>query len=212
MKMKMIGISIFVAAMLLSCGPQDRRTHGTTPDGEPWVLRGEMWMGLSQTEGNRMYLSSKPQEYPQPVAGTVAERVRFKVSNANFKLPENLDGILSYGSLDLVDLYDNNLRVCGQNGRAKCKKAMIKVFTRGEGPGFWNSEDEYGAPITTEGNVIGLEPQGLAFRTIEIGLLKFVVKLKDFAAPELQVPFSIDFTDAPMGTYSTTLVIQYLLQ
>lgn len=209
--MKFVLMFVFI---LMSCSRTeviDNRTHGQ-PD--PWIIRGEMEMKVDSFNG-AFRLASAPQEFPQPVTGFVVEAVKFTVSNANFILPTYLVNQVNYGSLDVTSLYDNRLRVCGVNGREKCKTAALKIFTRGKGAGFWNEVDGYGAPILTNGNNVGLDVGGAyVVKTVNITPLKFVVKFSDFSPDNkpFQIPVSIDFTDAPYGDYATTLVIQYALQ
>jgi hypothetical protein len=161
-------------------------------------------------KSSALFLAGKSIEIPQPVTGTVVESVIFVLSNSNFVLPTTLTGIVSYGSLDVTAIYDNRLRVCGTDGKTRCKKAALRIFTRGNGAGFWNADDLYGAPILTKGNNIGLEVAG-AYTVKSIDITnKRVVKLADFGG-KLPIPISIDFNDAPYGDYSTTLIVQYLL-
>jgi hypothetical protein len=150
-------------------------------------------------------------EFPQPVTGRVAEAVKFTVSNSNFTLPPVLESMQSYGKLEITDLYDNKLKVCGPAGNKRCTKAAIRILTRGGGKGFWNAADQYGAPITTGSSTIDLEPNFTLLGSINIPLTQMVVKLANFSSGPLSIPISIDFTDSPSGDYSTTIVVQYLL-
>ena len=207
-----------VTLCLLGCGTKviDLRTHHNNQPivEDSWIIRGTMEMKLD-SHSRLLFLSSSPQEFPQPVSGSVAEFVKFSVSNANFIIPNALVNITPYGSLDVTNIYDNRLRVCGTTGKDKCKTAMLRIFTKGAGAGFWNAVDGYGAPILTTGNVVGLDVGGAYIvKTVTIPLLKFIVKFSDFSSngQPLPIPIAIDFTDAPYGDYATTIIIQYALK
>lgn len=203
----MLKLFILVIALVSCSQGVENRRHGINQDN--WIIRATMEVKFSNF-GEMTLDTQKEQTFT--VVGTVAPAVRFVVSSANFKPPAALEDMASYGSLDITDIYDNHLRVCGTNGTTKCKKALLKFFTRGAGEGFWDVEDQYGAPILTNGSTVTLEPKFVTLGTQDIGPLQMVVKLKQFTSDKaLAIPLSINFEDAPAGNYSTTLVAQYLL-
>ena len=95
---------------------------------------------------------------------------------------------------------------------------MIRTYTTGRtGAVVWNDVDQYGAPISTSLDgmppmgIVGLNPEGAyILEQIEIPASKHVVRVSDFAPPP-RFNYQADFTDAGAGTYSTTLVIEYIL-
>ena len=95
---------------------------------------------------------------------------------------------------------------------------MIRTYTTGRaGPGVWNDEDAYGAPIaasmdpTLPGGTVGLDPAGAyVLQSIAIPPSKHTIKLSDFT-PAPRYNYKADFTEAGAGTYSTTLVVEYVL-
>ena len=120
----------------------------------------------------------------------------------------------NFGTLQLANLQDNQLKVCGTNGKTKCGTAMIRIYTTGtSGAGLWNADDQYGAPITAGKSTlapVGLNASGAAIvQQISIPANKHVLTLQDFASPKYAM--EVDFTQAGTGTYSSTLVIEYAL-
>ena len=203
-------LMVFIFALSCSTKNINYRTNSFTDN---WIMRGQAEMLVKSSPGLRSYSAS--QEVTQQVIGTVAESVKFNVSNANFIIPATLENEVSYGSLDLTNVFDNKLRVCGASGKDKCTAALLRIFTRGGGEGFWNAAEGYGAPIKTNAKVIGLETAGAyVIKTIPIPANKFVIKMSDFNASgkPLPIPVTINFSNAPAGSYSTVLVIQYALQ
>lgn len=149
----------------------------------------------------------------QPMTATVAANVRYTVDATNFVTPTPVD-LASYGTLDVTDLRDNDLRVCGAGGTSRCTTGYIRIYTSGSpGAGLWNAAGGYGVPIKTGTTTVGLGTGGAAVvKTAAIGSAN-VLRLRDFTtASSLQVPVAADFTDAGAGSYSTTLVLEYGLQ
>lgn len=150
----------------------------------------------------------------QTIGATIPAAVTFTLSTTNFTTPAPSD-LASYGTLDVSALRDNNLRVCGASGTAKCTLAGIRIYTTGTPQaGLWNADDEYGAPILTGTKNIGLNVSGAAIvKTIAIAASKRNVRLADFVASgPYAIPISVDFSDAGAGSYSSTLVVEYYLQ
>jgi hypothetical protein len=181
---------------------------------DPWTMRGRWELTIANNDGVPTVHGIKTSEFTQPISGTVAAAVKFTVSNANFTPPPTFEGVVSYGSLDIKALSDNALRACGPTNTTRCTTAALRVYTRGGGAGLWNAADAYGAPIMTGGNVIGLDAAGAyTIKTVAIGS-KVRVKLSDFSpgGAAIPVPINVDFTDAPAGDYSSTIVVEYILQ
>lgn len=132
-----------------------------------------------------------------------------------FITPAITDAMLDFGDLSITGLYDNDLDVC-VDGATHCGTAMIRIYTIGTAQeGLYNSAGGYGIPITA-GEVgdtlsnVGLDPGGaVVVQTISIPADKHVVSLASFVNPNYDV--QIDFSNAGAGTYSTTLVVEYVL-
>jgi hypothetical protein len=86
------------------------------------------------------------------MSATVAAAVRFDIDKANYAKPAApSEGDVSFGSIDVSDLFDNQLKVCGSGGNAQCRTAIVRVYTKDmAGSGLWNSEGGYGLPISTD--------------------------------------------------------------
>ncbi len=135
-----------------------------------------------------------------------------------WSVPTIQNAIVDFGFLAIGSLTDNNLHVCGPNGHSPCGTAVIRTYTTGtSGPGIWNGVDNYGAPITAAlagtppiGNV-GLDVAGaVVLQSVAIPPSKHILTLSDFA-PTPRYNYKADFTNAGAGTYSTTIVVEYVL-
>jgi hypothetical protein len=179
----------------------------------PWISRGKVVVEVVQDEMAEI-LGTGRRTYT--IRATVKASTRFTISTANFGTPASpIDGELSYGSLDVSALRDNNLRVCGSNGSQRCTAAKIRIYTEGTpGPGLWNAADGYGLPIRSAGHDVGLNAAGAHdVATIAVGPNAAVLQLADFtAAPPLAIPVAVDFSSAGVGSYRSTLVLEYLTQ
>mgnify|MGYP001597544781 FL=1 len=64
------------------------------------------------------------------IQAAVAAAVRFNLDTANFTEPTDPEeGEISYGTLDIDRLRDNDLRVCGPNNDEKCTVGVIPTYT-----------------------------------------------------------------------------------
>jgi hypothetical protein len=149
-----------------------------------------------------------------PVVVTNAASSSMTLDKDSFIVPVITDQILDFGFLQLTDLKDNNLKVCGTNGNQKCNTALIRMYTTGvAGAGLYNGADGYGAPIEAGQSSlvsVGLGSANAAImQSISIPSNKNVMKLSDFTNPKYNV--KIDFSNAGAGSYSTTLVVEYVL-
>jgi hypothetical protein len=136
------------------------------------------------------------------------------LDNNSLIVPAISSQLLSFGSIKITDLLDNDLKVCGSNGKQKCGTALIRVYTTGVGgAGLYNTLDGYGAPILagqTQLSPVGLNVSGAAvMQTIAIPNNKNVLRYSDFVNPIYTV--NIDFSNAGTGSYSTTLIVEYAL-
>lgn len=134
----------------------------------------------------------------------------------NFSPPAISNAVLDFGNIQVSDLLDNNLNLCGVGGDEQCGTALLRIYTTGTaGAGLYNAVDDFGAPILAGPNggalaTVGLDPaNSIIVDAISIPASKHVVRLSDFTNQDFQ--FQIDFTDAGAGAYETTLVIEYAL-
>lgn len=219
--------ALLVSGLAFSCGKDDktvenqRTAAGTPPAGggefhpeDPYVLRGRWTLPMeSQGGGDAAAMLLGTGNASNPITATVAPKVTFVVATDNFVAPAPVD-LASYGSLDVTDLRDNNLDVCGPAGTAACTTAVLRIYSSGTpGAGLWNAAKAYGLPIMTGTNVIGLDAAGARVVATLALANKVTVKLKDFTtAARFQVPVAVDFGNAAAGAYRSTLVVEYLLQ
>jgi hypothetical protein len=134
------------------------------------------------------------------------------VDKSSFQTPTISNAVLDFGFLQLSQLLDNDLKVCGATGKEKCQTAFIRMYTTGTpSAGLYNTVDQYGAPIQagqTTLSTVGLNSSGaLYLQTLTLPNSKNVLRLTDFPNPKYNV--KVDFTDAGAGTYATTLVLEY---
>jgi hypothetical protein len=139
------------------------------------------------------------------------------VDSSEWIMPTVSNNVVDFGFLAISGLTDNNLRVCG-NGRQRCTSAQIRMYTTGvNGAGVWNEEDQWGAPITASlagtepTGTVGLDVAGAAvLQSVAIPANMRILRLADFVpAPRYNV--KADFTEAGAGTYTTTVVLEYVL-
>jgi hypothetical protein len=204
--------------------PGDKDGDGNSPGDEPGtasgVLRARWEIDVaSGIDGGHRSLRATGARFAtkgsatQGISATVAAAVTFTVDVSNFQNAVPTSGVTSFGSLDVTALRDNALRVCG-NGNQKCTSGTIRVYTSGTaGDGLWSDVEGYGLPIKTGASVIGLgAANAVTASTTTFGANVRVLKLADFtSSPALVIPVSVDFTDAAAASYSSTLVVEYVL-
>jgi hypothetical protein len=228
MKIKHIGLSLVaaLALTLVGCGKHGSSTAAgpapapgkeeQPPDRGPQVgdvvVKSTFQVYVSSDHTGTHAMAGKAVTIPISVIN--APNVSMTVNSSGLVLPPITNAPLSFGELSLSGLTDNNLRVCGNNGKTKCTTAVIRIYTTGTPKsGMWNA-DGYGMPITASlGNGktvdVGLDQAGAAVvQTVTIPSGKNVFRLSDFNVTPLYKIFS-DFTEAGAGTYSTTLVVEY---
>lgn len=149
-----------------------------------------------------------------PVTVTVSPSTIMTLNTSAFSVPTITSAILDFGTIALSALSDNNLVLCGTAGNQHCNTALIRMYTTGQnGAGLWNSSGAYGAPITAgiSGGTLSTVGLGSAnaavLQTISLASSKNVVHLTDFTASNFDV--KIDFSNAGVGSYQTTLVVEY---
>jgi hypothetical protein len=136
------------------------------------------------------------------------------LDKSEFLTPTISNAVIDFGYLKLSTLLDTSLSVCGSNGKKKCNKAFIRTYTIGTPKaGIYNSKDDFGAPLTagqTSLSSVGLNSTGsLTLQSITIPSNKSIITNADF--PNSKYRYKADFTEAGAGTYSTTIVVEYVL-
>lgn len=212
--MRAIFSLLLVAGLLTSCsqsGSSGPRREGTLHGDPNFVSKGKFIAVIDTAAG----VLSPAASATIPVSVIVAPDVAFTVDSTAFVVPTITNDVLDFGSVLVTSLRDNGLKVCGADGKTKCTKALIRVYTTGvAGAGLWNADGGYGAPITTNLSgatpaTVGLEAAGAAtVQSYTIPATKNVLNLSDFGATPKYL-FNVDFTNAGAGTYGTTLVIEY---
>ncbi len=154
-----------------------------------------------------------------PVTVTVQNDSRFEVDASQFGAPETLTyDSLSFGSLLITDFFNNDLRICGSNGRTKCGRLQIRMYTdQAGGAGLYNGDHGYGLPVYAKllGTATDLElgwtqAQSQVVQEVVIPASKNVVRVGDFALVP-QYDIHIDFTNAGVGSYETEVVLESIL-
>ncbi len=152
-------------------------------------------------------------QIPVSVVNVASTTVTF--DNSKFVIPPITSDLLSFGSISLSGLSDNNLATCGSLGKTVCTSAVIRLYTVGtSGAGMWNATDGYGAPINA-GLAAPYLPVGLTVanaltvQSIKIPASKHALKYTDFPSPTYTIQG--DLSNAGAGSYATTLVIEYAL-
>ncbi|MGE3682875.1 MAG: hypothetical protein AB7G93_14215 [Bdellovibrionales bacterium] len=177
------------------------------------VVKGRAVLQVSTDKRGDRVISSESGKIPISIVN--GPDVHFSVDTSTFQIPEIANAVLDFGSLGIADLFDNDLKVCGANGKKKCSLAFIRVYTTGTpGPGLYNLDENYGLPITSrlDGGIeqtVGLDQNGAAvMQTVPITNKMHVLRLADFSPTPVYFIKS-DFTQAGSGDFSTTLVIEY---
>jgi hypothetical protein len=220
MKMPLFGL----VALVVGCGMDntDRRQYRHRQranfDLESEVVVRASWEmqwgvgGLRASDQGAWLLGNATSTYQ--MTAKVLENLAFTVDDTNFIEPNApSSGDVSFRSLDITDLKDNNLSVCGPTGNGACSTASIRVYTTGTpGSGLWNLAESYGLPITASGGVVGLGASAAhVIKSVPLSGIRNL-KLKDFTSEKsLPIPVSVNFDDAGMGDFSTTVVVEYVL-
>jgi hypothetical protein len=177
------------------------------------VVKSLYMMHVKSSSAGILETMSNPTDVPVTVIN--APDANMEVDRTKFVLPPIKSEPLTFGQLIVSSLRDNNLKVSGTNGKTKCTKAYIRIYTKGTaGAGMWNAADGYGAPITAAlgmnaAQSVGLNQAGAAVvLQANVAANKNVFRLSDFGvAADFRI--DSDFSNAGAGTYSTTLVVEY---
>ena len=172
-----------------------------------------MNLGLGTTIQGLLFSTSSSHDIN--IINSPSTKIEFDTSK--FIVPTSSNGendALSFGSITLSQLRDNNLAIC-VDGKTQCGSAVIRMYTTdAAGAGLWNTAGGYGAPLkagqSTMGTV-GLGTAGaLGVQTVTLTSNIHVLHLKQFTDPTYQI--ETDMSNAGAGTYTTTLVIEYILK
>ena len=214
-------------ALICGCGsPEGTGSSNFAPVGKPnadgVVVKARSMFPVSMGDSSPLSLmnlfisSALAASGNQTVTTTEAASTTFALDNSLFSVPSAPTpfAVNNFGYLQVTDLKDNNMDVCGTGGTTHCGTALIRMYTTGTtAAGLWNTVDQFGAPITAGQTTlapIGLSVAGAAIlQSIVIASNKHVGKLADFANPKYEV--NVDFTNAGAGTYATTIVVEYAL-
>lgn len=126
--------------------------------------------------------------------------------------------LLSYGNLAIAGLDDNNLKVCPSSGQAnsgtqKCNKAKIRLYsTTGSADGVLRHTDGYDIPVLVAGLPVGVGVANAAYvQSYTIAANKNRLRASDLTGQTANFPVSIDLSNAGAGSYSATIIVEYVL-
>lgn len=208
-------VTLIMLVMVFGCG----KHNGNTPQKDTMsfnedevVVHSQAMMDISVSGGEASILSITNNT---PVSVVNAASSTMTVDTSKFVAPKITSTSLSFGTLAISALSDNDLMVCGASKNQKCGTAMIRMYTTGvAGAGLWNNVGKYGAPMTSQLTTpltVGLNVAGAAvMQSFTIAATKNVVSLADFS-PKPTYTIKFDFSNAGAGSYATTVVIEYAL-
>lgn len=212
--MKLLGILLMFFA--LSCGQFIPIDTPNTPDipGNGYVIKATAYIPITVKDDGKIYYAASGS---QAITISVAGSVKFEIDDTNFITPTTTDvDLLDFGDLEITKLRDNQLSVCGPGGTDKCTTASLLVYTTGTaGDGLYNATDGYGLPmysdLTGTPALIGLElVNATVMQQYTIPANRRVVRLANFSPTPLY-NITVDSSNAGVGSYSTTLVIEFAL-
>lgn len=218
-------IIALLIALTVACGTdrENHRSGGTEPAPAPqpggqttWIVQTRATVNLTvHTVLGLTTWTSTGSDNTDVVNATMSPTATSTMSTASFSVPTMTSDLLSFGSLNLTALRDNNLKVCG-TGAQKCTAAALRIYTTGQaGAGFYNSADGYGAPLNVAVGTGSYATAGLGsananyVEQITIAGNKNVINLSDFTYPNILVQG--DFTNAGAGSYSTTINVEFVV-
>ncbi len=228
---KLIPTGIICSLLAISCGQQQPSQESLGLDTDGAIIKSKITITVGSDTTN------SPNAALAPLAATTVTTGVTITNSASSYISTDLSGfkgnpltitknaITNLGTISIIDLFDNNLKICGSDGDQKCTKAFIRSYTTGTPiPGIYNSDINYGAPLygglpnSSPGVATGLPLIGLntanaaVFQIITIPTTQYVLGMTDFggsSAIPLIYNFVADFTQAGAGVYKTTLVIEY---
>lgn len=183
------------------------------PNSDGSVIKSRTVLDVGVGGSHKLFSVTGSQTIPVSVTNAASTTVVY--STANFVIPAISTAVLDCGSLSISQLSDNNLMVCGTNGKTACTSAVIRIYTTGvAGAGVYNAAGGYGAPLSAGLNsplsTVGLSSGNAAVvQTVSIPSTTHVLTASAFGTPTYKV--QADFSNAGAGTYSTSLVLEYVL-
>jgi len=208
--------SLTLALALAACAPKhddqspvDNPSPVKTETPDESVVRGSATVTVTSNDISAMANGSATVTYAN------APSVNFKIDASALVAGAMTGNTLSLGKVAVSDLSDNALNICGTNGKTKCTKAIIRLYTTGTIAGFVNTSDStsYGVPVFASGlnptTALTLGSPGVTTQQVTIANNTHVLKLADFTSPSYDI--TSDFSNAGAGQYSMTLVVEYAL-
>lgn len=208
---------LFLLVFLAACGNRgvdNQPNYKPLPPGVTHVNPEELV--ILGTASFKVDLSQKMKLSSYPVTVTITENASLAIDTSQFVVPVMVNELLSFGNIQVTSVFTNSLKKCGPGGNIKCTKALLRIYTTGTaGAGFWNTTDSYGAQIYAglAGSLQAIPlGQSLAITAEQytIPANRNSVRLTDFVPPPVFI-FQGDFTDAGVGSYSTTINIDFAL-
>jgi hypothetical protein len=132
--------------------------------------------------------------------------------------------ILSFGNFAITGLDDNTLNKCSVSGvdsgagTAKCTRAAIRVYSAtgnlNSSTGvFCNATDNYCVPLTVNSVAVGVGVANAAYaQNLTIASNKNRLRVTDFTTAQANFPVAMDMSNAGSGSYSATLIVEYVLR
>lgn len=171
-----------------------------------YIVRARSEMPLNINDANMYAASSNA-----PINVSMSASVTFSLNLAGLNPPAITIDLLNFGNIAISDLKDNNLKVCGGGGNQKCNNAYIRIYTIGANPGLYDATEGYGIPMFANSLLIGhTNSAATTVSSYAIPISKKNLKLSDFS-PTPNYVIQADFSNASIGSFSTTLVVEYIL-
>ncbi len=214
---KKLALCVGLIVVLGACGKKDSNTgnSGNQFDENNVVVRSRATFELTTDSESGSMKFRAAASGSVPVTVTNAALTDMSIDASAFVVPTISNAVLDFGTIALATLTDNDLKVCGAGGNQKCNTALLRMYTTGTAKaGLYNAADDYGLPITatlTTPLTVGLGVANAAImQTLSLPANKRVVRKADFS-PAPTYNMKIDFTDAGVGSFSTTIVLEYAL-
>jgi len=173
---------------------------------------------------NLAHASGGPSVDSTDITVTNGMNVQFQLeqSQLNFSGQANNNVLTSFLQINPSKLFDNNMVACGGY---KCLVALIRMYTVNPadnttanwGPGLWDSNQQSSVALhvsspSSPDQIVGYgSPYPTVLEQLPIGASTESIQLSDFTSPNHNYQFSADFSLAPAGTFSTRVVVEYVL-
>lgn len=126
---------------------------------------------------------------------------------------------LNFGTFAISGLDDNKLKVCPASGEAngsnvKCNHAKIRIYSAtGDANGvFQNTTDSYYIPLLVSGLPVGVGVTNAAYvEDYLIAANKNRLRVADLTGQTANFPMTMDFSNGGAGSYTATLIVEYVL-